>query len=254
MENPLGPPELTFYRIHDDAPEIAPGRPQREWMDLTGERYAYRCLPLTMANSSGWELLMPFELRIDWNGNASNESLKLSSPDRKADVARLATAHFRQGILTFHTGYLFRTPPGWATLAGGSPNRIKDGIQPLAGLIETDWLPFPFTMNWKMTRPGRVRFQKGEPFCFVTLVRPHALEAVQPRLLDLHDDPALKAEYEEWKVSRDVFNQRMAGGDKTARIAGWQRHYMKGETAIGTQAVELGSPEHVTKRRLKTPK
>ncbi len=25
---------------------------------------------------------------------------------------------------------------------------------------------FPFTMNWQMTRPGKVRFEKGEPFCF----------------------------------------------------------------------------------------
>ena len=38
-------------------------------------------------------------------------------------------------------------------------------MQPLVGLIETDWLPFPFTMNWVFTRPGRVRLEKGEPFC-----------------------------------------------------------------------------------------
>ena len=80
-------------------------------------------------------------------------------------------------MLTFHPGYLFRTPPGWSMWAMGPPNHIKDGIQPLAGLVETDWLPFPFTMNWIFTRPGTVRFEKGEPFCFITLMQDKQLES-----------------------------------------------------------------------------
>lgn len=246
MDTP--PPDLTLYRMHEDAPELVPGRPQRDWMDKTGERYAYRCLPLTMANSTGWELRCPFEIRLDWNGNASNESLKISSPDRKADVARLATSHFRQGIVTFHTGWLMRTSPGWQVWAKGSPNRPKDGISPLSGLVETDWLPFPFTMNWKMTRPGRVRFRKDEPFAFITLVQPGLLEAVQPKLARLDDDPELKAEYEAWQTGRALFNARMEAGDADAKTEGWQRHYMKGKTVAGGEA-----EAHVTKRRLKSP-
>ena len=64
--------------------------------------------------------------------------------------------------------------------AMGPPNHIKDGIQPLAGLVETDWLPFPFTMNWLFTRPGTVRFEKGEPFCFITLAQDKPLEEFEP--------------------------------------------------------------------------
>ncbi len=45
---------------------------------------------------------------------------------------------------------------------GGPPNHIKDGIQPLTGLVETDWLPFPFTMNWMFTRKGSVRWERGQ--------------------------------------------------------------------------------------------
>ena len=69
----------------------------------------------------------------------------------------------------------------------------KDGIVPLDGLVETDWLPFTFTMNWRFTRRKTIRFEKGEPFCFVTLF-PHGLiDEVAPRLADLSDDPPLKA-------------------------------------------------------------
>ena len=59
------------------------------------------------------------------------------------------------GVVTFHPGYLFRTPDGWSMHGHAAPpNHVKDGIQPLVGLVETDWLPFPFTMNWIFTRPG----------------------------------------------------------------------------------------------------
>src|SRR5579875_3362424 len=94
----------------------------------------------------------------EWNGGKANEDIKLR-PDRPhPDFHEFVKAHFTEGVLTFHTGYLFRTSQGWDMSAGGPPNLPKDGIQPLTGIVETDWLPFPFTMNWKFTRPGRVRF------------------------------------------------------------------------------------------------
>ena len=36
----------------------------------------------------------------------------------------------------------------------GPINRPKDGIAALPGIIETDWSPYSFTMNWMFTRPG----------------------------------------------------------------------------------------------------
>jgi hypothetical protein len=62
-------------------------------------------------------------------------------------MGSLVAPHFGHGVLTFTTGYMFRTSPGWALWARGSPNAFKDRIVPLEGVVETDWLPFPFTMN-----------------------------------------------------------------------------------------------------------
>ncbi|NDG04180.1 MAG: hypothetical protein EB121_02330 [Alphaproteobacteria bacterium] len=47
-------------------------------------------------------------------------------------------------------------------LARGAPNSAKHGIAPLDGLIETDWLPFGFTMNWRFTAPGQVTFERDD--------------------------------------------------------------------------------------------
>ena len=59
----------------------------------------------------------------------------------------------------------------------GPINRPKDGIAALSGIIETDWSPYSFTMNWMFTRPGTpVRFEKGEPYCHIFPVSCGALE------------------------------------------------------------------------------
>ncbi len=244
-------PWLDCYVVDDAAVPLEPGRARRAWMDATPDRFAYRCLPLAIANSTGWELRCPFKLEIEWDGGDSIEALRVSSPYAKADVPRLAVSHFSHGILTFHTGYLFRTPPGWGIWAMGPPNMPKDGIAPLSGLVETDWLPFPFTMNWKMTRPGRVSFNKGEPFCFITLQQHRRLEAIEPKRHLLSDDPELTEDYRLWSESRNEFNHRMKYRYPDVVEQGWQRHYMRGDTRPRTKGKAGKAPDHITKRRLK---
>ena len=240
-------PYLDCYVVHEPTPEMVPGRSRRKWMDATSDRYAYRCLPLTMANSTGWEILCPFKLELEWDGGQGAEAITMSSPFRGANVPGLAVSHFRHGIVTFHTGYMFRTPPGWGTWVSGPPNQPKDGIAPLTGLVETDWLPFPFTMNWRFTRPGKVTFAKNEPFAFITLMEHGRLEAVEPTLKDLKADAQLSQDYHDWQHSRDDFIRRLEAREPDTVAAGWQRTYMRGEKASG----EKGSDSHVTKRRLK---
>ena len=45
-------------------------------------------------------------------------------------------------------------------------------------------------MNWKITRPNhRIRFEKGEPYCFLFPVRRGLLEEIEPALRRVGDDP-----------------------------------------------------------------
>ena len=178
------------------------------------------------------------------------DALTITSPDTGIHIPGFAQSHFRAGIVTFHTGFLFRTPPGWAVWCQGAPNWPKDGVYALTGLVETDWLPFPFTMNWQMTRPGKVRFEKGEPFCFVTLTEHRRLDAVEPKVRTLDSDLELKHDYENWNKSRADFITRLSAREDDAVSAGWQRHYMRGTPPNGKDM----AAEHDTKRRLKKPK
>jgi hypothetical protein len=257
MSDPASPPvqtygkpmELECFALTQRPPEIVPGRPNRGWMDRFAERHPYRCLPLSMANTTGWEILCPMSLTAEWNGGPLTSDIKLT-PDRPhPDFHEFAKSHFSSGIITFHTGYLFRTPQGWDLTAGGPPNLPKDGVQPLVGLVETDWLPFPFTMNWIFTRPGKVRFEKGEPFCFITLTPHQAMDQVQPVQRSLNSNVELRHQYDAWHRQRDDFNARLGRRDPEALREAWQRYYFKGELP---DDMGPAPADHINKRRLKS--
>jgi hypothetical protein len=242
---------LDCYKIHEWAPEIVPGQGRRAWMDAFQDRHPYRCLPLTMANCTGWEIICPVGLTIEWDGGMLEAAIKITGDEAWPPVSSIADSHFRRGIVTFHTGHLFRTEPGWRVWAMGPPNEPKDGIYPLQGLIETEWLPFPFTMNWQMTRPGKVRFEKGEPFCFITLLQDHPLHEIQPVIRPLDSDQELSRQYAVWERHRGEFNRKIFRQDPEATKQAWQRFYFKGEFP---EEVAPAPEGHINKRRLKSPK
>jgi len=46
-------------------------------MDATADRYAYRCLPLLIANQAGWLALNNREVRVTWNGDDDPSALTI---------------------------------------------------------------------------------------------------------------------------------------------------------------------------------
>ena len=241
--------QMTCYRTSKPTIELRPGRADRDWMDATDKRFAYRCLPLTIANCYGWELILPCDVTAGWNGGNKLTDMNISVSDAAWGNDRLACSHFGHGVLTFQTGYLFRTNPGVALLARGAPNWPRQDIYPLEGLVETDWLPFTFTMNWAFTRPGRVVLKAGEPFCFLTPVRISSLENLQPEIVDLNDCPEEAERLSVWASARRDFNERLKNNEPSASEQGWQKWYTRGEYPDGNPAAQ----RHVSKLKLMSP-
>ncbi len=215
-------------------------------MEATSERFAYRCLPLSIANAHGWEILCPSGFVASWNGKPELEGIgMLADPGAPCP----AVSHFGSGILTFHIPCLFRTEPGYDLLVQGPVNRPKHGIAALSGVIETDWSPYTFTMNWIFTRPDTaVRFEKGEPFCHLFPVERGALEEVEPELRRLSDAPELKRSYEAWTENRNRFNADLSLPGSEARAEKWQKLYHRGLNPDGESGT---APDHRTRLRLK---
>lgn len=237
--------KLIAYLPEGHRIDIRPAPVDRSWMDATDHRFAYRCLPLNIANGMGWELLSPSGFVAEWDGGQDMDAIRVhADPGTTAP----AVSHFRHGILTFHIPCLFRTEPGFDLVAQGPINRPKDGIAPLAGVIETDWAPYGFTMNWIFTRPGAaVRFERGEPFCHVFPFKRGELEMIEPEVRPLSADPDLARQYENWKASRAQFNKELLQPGSQAQSQKWQKQYYRGITPDGRGAPEEG---HRTRMRL----
>jgi hypothetical protein len=239
--------DLICYLHPGWAPLIRPAPATRAWMDATPASFAYRCLPLDIANAHGWEVLSPCGFEAVWDGDPDPRGVTVTL-DPGAPVDQAPVSLFGQGVLTFHVAGIFRTPPGWNLWVSGSPNRPRDGLFPLTGVIETDWSPFTFTMNWRFTRPGlSVRFEALEPFCFLFPVQRGAIEAFEPRLAPMAQEPELMERFMLWSRNRDAFHEQMRRDPPKIASAHWQKHYYRGVDASGEAHVE----DHKAKLRLK---
>ena len=116
----------------------------------------------------------------------------------------------------------------------GPANRPKDGIAALEGIIETDWAPFTFTMNWQFTRKRqKVRFERDEPIATIFPYPRHYLRKFDPLLMNLNQNAKLYEQYVSWRDDRLAFNEDLQREGSDAQKEGWQRTYMKGEDQVG---------------------
>ncbi len=204
--------------------DIRPAPSERDWMDKTTNRFAYRCLPLTIANQHGWEIINPVGFSAVWDGGAERNSI-IVTPDEFGQT--IAASHFGAGVLTFQINGLFRTPPGIDLMVTGPVNYPKDGIYPLIGIVETDWAPMTFTYNMRFTRPRTIiRFEAGEPICTIMPIQRGYIESFQPEFLPIGEHPEEAAANEQWRKSRASFINRDTAGEKKGED--WQKHYTQG--------------------------
>jgi hypothetical protein len=242
---------VKLHALTEHAPEVRPARAKRQWMDDFPDRHAYRCLPLSIANAHGWEVLCPIPVEIRWNGGMAKEDIEvigLKELPAGAPVDHFCRSNFSRGIITFHLDYVIETEPDWWLMATGPFNDPKPTATPLTGIIESDWLPYPFTMNWQLTQPGVTRFEEGEPFCFFLPVPKRVLPNTEVQIHRMADDPELEARHNQFKDARNDFMGRIQAGDQEAIKEAWQRHYFVGRHPDGVLA-----PEHLNKLRLKEP-
>ena len=62
---------LIGFITRDDAPQISPAPISRTWMSEMSEKnigWPSRCLPMLIANQSGWELRNPCGFTATWIG------------------------------------------------------------------------------------------------------------------------------------------------------------------------------------------
>lgn len=245
--------KINAYRTVKHPMELVPASNRRQWMDETPYQYAYRCLPLQIANANGWELRAPSEILISWNGG--NHKQDLTVHFENDEIWNYAASSFGSGIVTFHPGYLFKTigDVKYDLLVTGLANHWYDFMVPLTGVVETWWNPATFTMNYKLLQPGTYQIRKGDPLVFLTLL-PHELPEIEATICQMKDDPDVWREYHDWSAKRtrtiralehmDQTGEGVDGIDPANPATHWEKDYFRGKSRDGSRV-----EEHHTKRR-----
>ena len=214
---------------------VEPLNGRRDWMDNTNDKYAYKCLPLTVANQYGWGVYGPTGFTAEWDGGEDLDSIKIEYDQEDNFVA----SHFGHGILTISVDFLVTTNKSVSIFIQGPPNFFKDGISPLNGIVETDWLPFTFTFNYRFTRPGKVRFEKEEPlFSFFPIQRGY-VESFSTSYGSIEENNKLNKDYETYRKSREDYLTNNDGS--------FQKFYIN--TSIPNKDFDI--EDHSTKIKIK---
>lgn len=210
---------------------LAPAPGKRDWMDETPGKFAYRCLPLVMANQAGWVVGCPLDFSLVWDGGDAMGAIRLDFPRGEGRNAGQIRSHFGSGVLTFSLPWLFRTSPGFGLWVRGPANTMKDNMQPLDGVVETDWAPYTFTMNWRVMRPNiPVSFRKGDPICMLVPFPLALLEEVKPRVRQLSEDPVLEQDFKAFVAGRGA----VIKAREQKQAFEYQMDYMRGHLPDGS--------------------
>lgn len=201
--------------------EVVNYTPQRDWMNNTNQKYVYRCLPMTIANQCGYTVLNPSSFKAKWNGNDDYNGVEIEHfEDYSFNVP---SSHFGNGILTLHVDFIVTTNNENSIYVKGPSNFFRKNINPLEGIVETFWLPFSFTMNYKFYEPGEVIFEKGTPLFSFFPINLNYIESFNTEIDYIQNDPQFKEKVKAYDQSRDehLKNGFTDGLD-------WQKYYLNG--------------------------
>lgn len=226
---------------------LEPAPHERPWMDATNGKFAYRCLPLTIANQAGWVVRAPFTFQIFWNDHPDQPAgrtlfMRAENPEEAAPWAPWIGERFPGGILSIKLPYRFETDPGYGLVTRGPTNYFVHGATPLESFVDTSAGGAELWMDWKLLEPGRaIAFRKGEPLAMISPYPLDLLEAVTPRVLSLSDNKALQEAHDLWSERRGAF---IARDDRSPEE--WQKDYFQGRNMAGER-----QHAHKTRLRLK---
>ena len=196
--------DLEIYYPHENyRPPVYQSASKRPWMDATGDKHPYRCVPVVRANSHGWEMRLPQDVTVWWDGGDYPEAITFDDSINDYESGHpLVSNSLGSGVLSFIVYALIKTPKPYNLYVTGAPNSLIRGAVPLTGVVETWWSPYTFTMNWKLRYTDRpVTFPKGFPFVHFFPINSLELEQWTPVYKDIKDHEYAE-EYLEWNTDR----------------------------------------------------
>jgi hypothetical protein len=157
---------------------------KRDWMDVTEEKHAYRCFPVTQANMVGWNLFCDNDIEFIWNGitSTSSENIEIINGKNFTYTGR------GQSTVSFNTGLTFKTDENISLLTINPVNYFNDDFETVSSVISTSWMDndFPLAIRARSANKNIV-IKAGTPLATIIPVSLTQIDNTSIEIFDYTD-------------------------------------------------------------------
>ena len=171
---------MTFkvYKHPDYDTDFFVLKPNRDWMDESIDRQAYKCLPVTLANCLGWSFSIPED--ISFILHSSTNTVEILSGSKYSSVDRT------NGTISFISGLTIQSETPTSLLIMPVPNQFIDGVSPFTSIVNTSVLRAPIPSAWKVTKyDEKITIKTGTPIAAIIPLSLTKLQDTQFQVMDL---------------------------------------------------------------------
>lgn len=217
--------KLEVYKKKFYDVDFYPISVKRDWMDATFEKHAYRCFPVSLANTLGWTFSFPEDISFIWDGNPGSEDghVKIISGERYVFTNRA------NATISFNSGLTFKSEDNVSLLLMPVPNQFIDGVQGFTNIISTSVLEAPLPYAWKITKANEIiTIPANTPIVSVIPIR---LKDIQETEVNLYNE-----EFEESFYQKMSDYGRISG--EITSTGNWTDFYRNATNHLGEKIGE----------------
>lgn len=162
-----------------------------------------RCTPFRIAGELGWDIVLPHDYVINWNGGEDKTAISIKSEDKENFIF----STFGHGILTIQIPYLFELEKNTFLWVKGPNNHpLSMDMYPCEGVVEADWYPSVISIDYKIVSKNvDIFLKKGSPYCRILPYPKHYIEKFNPIYKTLNEDPEFKDKRNAYDMANKFF-------------------------------------------------
>jgi hypothetical protein len=202
---------------------------RRDWMDMTFDRHAYQCFPVSLSNRLGWGISFKEDISFIWDGindSTENHVTVLKGNDFANPLRGNRT-------VSFDTGMRFIGEKNVSLMTMPVPNQFIDGAQCMTTILSTSVLHTQLSIAWMITRPNvEITIPAGTP---VAAILPISLKDTQSYSLTVKDGSPKEYSDESWI---NYMRDRSAESIRRNSTGDWTNFYRDAVDHLGQKVGE----------------
>lgn len=223
---------LKAYKRHDNALIIKPLPAQRDWMDVTPDKHAYHCYPVTTANTVGWTLSAPYDVSFIWDGinDTSGDHIEVVKGKENTYTGR------GQSSVSFTSGLILKSEKDISVLTITPQNYFYQDFEVISSLISTSFLDTEFPLAIKARTANKlITIKAGQP---IATIIPMSLTRLKDESIEIFDF----IESEEYNNKVNSYGEAAQVVNKSGKWTDWYRD------AVNEKGEKIGEHEVKTLR------